>query len=94
MSVNSIGGSRYFVTFIDDYSRYTHVYFIQRKDQVLEKFKEFVTLISLVSKLKLYVLTMVVSIVPKNSTRILRRKALSIRQLFPTILLKTVYRKG
>ena len=44
MSVNSIGGSRFFVTFIDDYSRYTHVYFIKSKDQVLEKFKEFVTL--------------------------------------------------
>ena len=44
LSVNSIGGSRFFVTFIDDYSRYTYVYFIERKDQVLEKFKEFVTL--------------------------------------------------
>ena len=33
MSVNSLGGSRYYVTFIDDYSRYTCVYFmkIQRK---------------------------------------------------------------
>ncbi len=78
MSVHSIGGSRFFVTFIDDYSRYTHVYFIQRKDHVLEKFKEFVTLttytLTLVSKLKLYVLTVVVSIVPKNSTPILRRR--------------------
>ena len=44
MSVNSVGGSRYFVTFIDDCSRYTHVYFIKHKDEVLEKFKEFVNL--------------------------------------------------
>lgn len=44
MSVNSVGGSRYFVTFIDDYSSYTRVYFIKHKDEVLEKFKEFVNL--------------------------------------------------
>ena len=42
MDVNSFGSSRYFVTFIDDYSRYTQTYFIKRKDEVLEKFKEFV----------------------------------------------------
>ena len=42
MSVNSLGGSQYFVTFIDDYSRYTHVYFIKHKHEVLDKFKEFV----------------------------------------------------
>ena len=42
MNVNSVGGSRYFVTFIDDYSRYTTVYIIKHKSEVLEKFKEFV----------------------------------------------------
>ena len=44
--MNSIGGSRYFVTFIDDLSRYTYVYFIKHKHEVLEKFKEFDSLIS------------------------------------------------
>ena len=29
MSVNSMGGSRYLITFIDDYSRFTHVYMIK-----------------------------------------------------------------
>ena len=42
LPVNSLGGSRYFVTFIDDYSRYTTVYTLKSKDEVLEKFKEFV----------------------------------------------------
>ena len=42
MSVSSHGGSQYFVTFIDDYSRYTHVYFIKHKHEVLDKYKEFV----------------------------------------------------
>ena len=41
MSTTSLGGSRYYVTFIDDYTRYTTVYFLKTKDEVLEKFKEF-----------------------------------------------------
>src|SRR4051812_3159672 len=41
MSTNSIGGARYFVTFIDDKSRKTFVYFLKTKDQVFTKFKEF-----------------------------------------------------
>ncbi|KAM1500447.1 hypothetical protein ACFX10_023002 [Malus domestica] len=34
-------GMKYFVTFIDDYSRYGYVYFLQHKNEALEKFKEF-----------------------------------------------------
>ena len=34
-------GMQYFVTFIDDYSRYGHVYFLQHKNEALDKFKEF-----------------------------------------------------
>ena len=37
----SIGGKRYFVTFIDDYSRCCRVYFMRHKSEVPEKFKEF-----------------------------------------------------
>ena len=43
MPVSSLGGSRYYVSFIDDYSRYTFVYFMKNKNEVLEKFKEFHT---------------------------------------------------
>ena len=43
MRVNSYGGSQYFVTFIDDYKRYTHVYVSKHKHkhayEVLDKFK-------------------------------------------------------
>ena len=42
MQVDSKGGSRYLLTFIDDYSRYTHVCFLKKKSEVLQKFKEFV----------------------------------------------------
>ena len=33
------------LTFIDDYSRYTIVYYTQLKDEVLSKFKEYVSLV-------------------------------------------------
>ena len=44
LPIDSVGGSHYFVTFIDDFSRYTHVLFIKQKNEVLQKFKEFVNL--------------------------------------------------
>ena len=39
--VNSLEGSRYYVTFIDDYTRHTSVHFMKTNDEVLEKFKTF-----------------------------------------------------
>ena len=50
MHVKSFGNSQYFVTFIDDYSKYTQVYFLKSKDQVLEKFKEFVSYVNTLGK--------------------------------------------
>ena len=41
VSVQAIGGYEYFVTFIDDYSRYGYVYLMQRKSETFGKFKEF-----------------------------------------------------
>lgn len=41
MSVSSIGGSRYFISFIDDLSRMTFVYFLKNKSEVFETFKTF-----------------------------------------------------
>ena len=41
MPTDSIGGNKYFVTFIDDYSRCCTVYFLKSKSEVPEKFKEF-----------------------------------------------------
>ena len=45
MPVRSLGGNRYFVTFIDDLSRYGAVYFIKEKNQVLSCFKEYVSMV-------------------------------------------------
>ena len=41
----SIGGAKYFLIFVDDRSRYTWVYFIRRKSDVFEYFKEFKTVV-------------------------------------------------
>ena len=38
--VASKGGSRYFVSFVDDYSRYAWVYFLKHKNEVFETFKQ------------------------------------------------------
>jgi hypothetical protein len=40
MKTESFGGAKYFVTFIDDYSRCVTVYPMKHKSEVLEKFKE------------------------------------------------------
>ena len=37
----SIGGMRYMVTYIDDFSRYVWVNFMKEKSEALTKFKEF-----------------------------------------------------
>ena len=40
-----LSGYEYYVTFIDDYSRKTWIYFLKTKDEVFEKIKEFIALI-------------------------------------------------
>ena len=56
MSVESFGNSRYFVTFIDDYSRYTCVYFLKQKSEVLVKLKEFINIMSILTGKRVKVL--------------------------------------
>ena len=43
MTVASLGGYHYYVTFIDEYSQKTWIYFLKTKEseEVLSKFKEF-----------------------------------------------------
>ena len=41
MPTNSINGCRYFLTFIDDCSRYCRIYFMKLKSEVFETFKSF-----------------------------------------------------
>jgi hypothetical protein len=39
------GGARYFLTFIDDFSRKTHVYLLKAKGEAFEKFKQYKMLV-------------------------------------------------
>ena len=41
MNIQARGGYEYFVTFIDDYSRYGYIYLLRRKSKCFKKFKEY-----------------------------------------------------
>ena len=41
LNVQARGGCEYFVNFIDDYSRYSYIYLMQRKSETFQKFQEF-----------------------------------------------------
>jgi hypothetical protein len=41
MSVASLQGSSYYVTFIDDFSKKTWIFFMKTKDEVFSRFIEF-----------------------------------------------------
>ena len=53
MSVPSLNGSRYFLTFIDDYTRWCWIYFLTQKSQVAEKFGEFKKMVENQAKCKI-----------------------------------------
>ena len=41
MSVDACGGYHYFLTFMDDLSRYGYIYLMNHKSETFEKFKQF-----------------------------------------------------
>jgi hypothetical protein len=45
MRITSHGGARYFLIFINDFSRKTHVYLLKAKGEVFEKFKQYKALV-------------------------------------------------
>ena len=45
MQIISLGGARYFITFIDDYTRYTTVYTMKHKNEALHYFTTFKLLV-------------------------------------------------
>lgn len=56
MPCGSMSGTKYFLTFIDDYSRKTFVYFLKQKSDVFEKFKEWKALVENQTNKKLKVI--------------------------------------
>ena len=53
MSSSSLSRYVYYVSFIDDFSRKTWIYFMKKKDKVFNKFKEFKALIDNHTKKKI-----------------------------------------
>ena len=53
MSSNSLSRYAYYVSFIDDFSRKTWVYFMKNNDKVFSKFEEFKALIENHTKKKI-----------------------------------------
>ena len=45
MSESSLNGSRYFITFIDDMTRMSWIYFLQAKSEVADMFVKFKALV-------------------------------------------------
>ena len=43
MSTSARGGYEYFITFINDYSRYIYIYLMRHKYEAFDKFKEYKT---------------------------------------------------
>jgi len=56
MSTKALSGVEYFVTFIDDHSRKTRIYFLKTKDEVFCRFKEFKALVENLTGKKIKVL--------------------------------------
>ena len=53
MATTSLSGYNYYVTFIDDFSRKTWIYFMKGKNEVFGKFKEFKALVENLSEKKI-----------------------------------------
>jgi len=56
MEVPSLGKSVYYVSFIDDFSRNTWIYFLKKKSEVFDRFKEFKALVENQTEKKIKVL--------------------------------------
>jgi hypothetical protein len=52
----SLGGCEYYVTFIDDYSRKTWIYFSKTKSEIFKRFQEFKALVENQTRRKIKVL--------------------------------------
>ena len=56
VKVPSLGKSMYYVSFIDEFLRNTWTYFLKKKSEVFDKFKEFKALVENQTKMKIKVL--------------------------------------
>lgn len=86
METKSLGGSKYFLTFIDDFSRKVFIYVLNSKTNILEKFKEFMMLAEKQLNTKIEVLRTDngKEYVNSDLKNFLKNRALNIKQLILT----------
>ncbi len=53
MSIRALSCGKYFITFIDDHSRKTWIYFLKTKDEVFDQFREFKALVENMTRKKI-----------------------------------------
>jgi hypothetical protein len=94
MKTTSHGGARYFLTFIDDFSRKTHVYLLKAKEKRLKSSNNTRRWwrTKLVTKSKCYVPTMEENLCLRNLTHFLRNVEFNYKQVRPIPHNKTVLR--
>ncbi|GJW05656.1 retrovirus-related pol polyprotein from transposon TNT 1-94, partial [Tanacetum coccineum] len=84
MRVASIGGKKYILVIVDDYSRYTWVYFLHSKDETLEIIKKFIAQAQLNYKAKVCKIRTDNGTEFKNATLKAHYEKLGIMQQFST----------
>ena len=97
MLIMSLGGAMYFVTFIDDFSQKVWAYPLKRKEQVLEVFQRFVTLVKTHTGKKLlsvYIRTMEENMCQKPFKTFVMQKGLEGSSLLPIIHPRMVSLRG
>ena len=87
MQTTSLSGYSYYASFIDDYSRKTWIYFLKKKDEVFERFKDFISLVENLSKNKIKILRSDNGgeFIQMNSMISIKRPKLRGSSPFPTI---------
>jgi hypothetical protein len=85
MKTTSHGGARYFLTFIDNFSRKIHVYLLKVKGEAFEKFKQYKALLEnkIGHKIKLLQSNNKAEFVSKKLTHFLRNVKFNDKQVCP-----------
>ena len=94
--ITSMNGSRYLLTFIDDFSRYTWLFFLKKKSEVCEKKCELKTLIENASgiKIKIFRYDNGGEYFSNEFLHIFSKVVFRSNIQFPTLPSRTEYRKG
>ncbi|GJW09545.1 retrovirus-related pol polyprotein from transposon TNT 1-94 [Tanacetum coccineum] len=92
MRVVTINGKKYILVIVDDYSRFTWVYFLHTKDETLKIIKKFIAQVQLNYNAKVYKIRTDNGTEFKNATLKARYEKLSIMQQF--LIAQTLQQNG